>query len=393
MNTNAASGAGYVGGTLPVLAALCLSVTGPMLFKVLPLVVGAAAASFGLQPRQLGLLAASDLAGVFCAALLAPLWVRRVDWRRAARAALLVVVAGNLASACVDVLPGLLAVRFVTGLGEGAATGLALVMLSDTRNPDRIFGLAMAAPILIGLIGFQVLPPIVARWGYDGVVLAFAGLTLAIATATSGLPRAGRVPVAASGGAGTPARPVLIALTATAVYHVALGAIWAFIERMGAAAGLEAAVVGKALGAAVVCGLLGALAASALSVRLGRIAPLALAVIAKGLALLVLADRATPLAFMLAAGLFQFFWLFAVPYQLGIIASVDRGGRLFVLALAFQAAGVSVGPALAGLLVTGESYAPARLLAGACLIASLLLFAGVRTRAAAAARAVKTAPA
>lgn len=366
----------WVRGIAPIAVALCLSVTGVLMFKVLPLMVGAAAESFHFGPRELGLIASSDLAGITLASLLAPLWARRIDWRIGAFAALALVVAGNLASATISELPLLLAVRFVTGIGEGMASSLALVILSDTRNPDRAFGLAVGAPILVGLIAFQTMPPLVERFGYDGVVLSLAALAGIFALLTPLLPVSGRPMVAPAGRDTQPTsglRPIAVGLVAAAIYHIGLGAVWAFIERMGTAAGLARATMGSNLGLAVVFGLAGSLIATAVGARFGRSWPLVLAVCGQCAALLLLGPQMSGLGFAVAACAFQLLWLLSVPYQLAVIASFDAGGRYFVLALAFQAAGVTLGPVLAGLLIEGQDYSAVRALAATCLAASLVL--------------------
>lgn len=372
--------AAWVRGTPAIVAALALSVTGVLMFKVLPLLVGAAADQFHVGPRELGLLASSDLVGITVASLLAPLWVRRVDWRRAGLAALVLVAAGNFASAFAPSLTALLALRVATGLGEGMASGLALVILSDTRHPDRAFALAVAAPILVGLLAFQAMPPLAAAWGYDGVVLALAALAALFALLMPALPARGRpVEPRGTGAArtGGPRWLVATALVAALLYHVGLGAVWAFVERMGVAAGFAPAAIGATLGIAVVFGLAGASLAAIVGVRYGRLWPIALAVAGQCAALLLLREPMTHAGFAVAACAFQFLWLLSVPYQLGIIAQADAGGRLFVLALAFQAGGVALGPMIGGALLGAEGFGPVRALTAATLLASLVLYVPV----------------
>jgi predicted MFS family arabinose efflux permease len=370
----------WVTGNPAIVAALALSVTGVLMFKVLPLLVGAAADQFHLGPRELGLLASSDLVGITIASLLAPLWVRRVDWRKAGLAALLVVAAGNVASAFAPSLTTLLGLRVFTGFGEGMASGLALVILSDTRHPDRAFAFAVAAPILVGLVAFQAMPPLAAAWGYDGVVLALAGLAVAFALLMPALPARGR-PVQPRAAAGTrtgrSSPLVAVALLAALLYHVGLGAVWAFVERMGVASGFAPASIGAALGVAVLFGLAGASLAAIVGVRFGRLWPIVLAVAGQCAALLLLREPMTQTGFAVAACAFQFLWLLCVPYQLGIIAQADTGGRLFVLALAFQAGGVALGPMIGGALLGAEGFGPVRTLTAVTLLASLVLYVPV----------------
>ena len=364
-------------GALVIAVTLCLCVTGTMIFKVLPLVVGAAANSYQLTAAQLGALASSDLAGIALASVLAPLWVRRVDWRLAARLALALVVLGNLLSIVHMQLAPLLAVRFVTGLGEGTATGLALTILGSTRNPDRNFGLAMAAPILLGMLGFRFLPAVVEQWGFGGVMAVFAAIAFIILLTQQWLPRRAPVVQHTGPGDGTAGSLVFVALLATGLNHLAIGAVWAFVERLGSAAGLAPDTVGSALASAVMVGFFGALAATVLAGRWGRGLPLVASVAGQLLALLLLADPADPFTYTLAVCLFQFCWLYAGAYQLATISLADTSGRFFVLTIAFQAGGITLGPGLAGWLIGAAGFSAMLLLAAAAFGGSIVLYLGV----------------
>lgn len=378
----------YVHSATAIAVALCLSVTGVLMFKVLPLMVGAAAESFRFGSQALGLIASADLAGITLASALAPFWARRIDWRLGAVIALSLVIAGNVASAFIDELNLLLATRALTGIGEGMASSLALVILSDTRNPDRGFALAIAAPIFVGLLAFQLLPPLVTRFGYPGVVLTLAAMATGFLLLTPLLPRRGRPAVAdiANGPTRAGAAPWVIAgLAGTLLYHIGLGAVWAFVERMGRAAGLSAADVGDALGVAVVFGLAGSLIATAVGARYGRLWPLALAVLGQCGALLLLGGAMSGTDLTTATALFQMLWLMSVPYQIAVIASADATGRFFVLALACQAAGVTIGPTLAGHLIEGNDYNAVRVIAGVCIGFSFALMAPLALRSTASA--------
>lgn len=359
---------------------LALTVTGTIIFKLLPLVVGAAAETFAIGYDKLGLLASSDLLGITIASLVMPLWVRRFDWRRAAIAALCLVVLGNVVSALVNDFQALLAVRMLTGLGEGTATGLGLVILGDMRKPDRAFGLAMASPIFLGLIGFQVLPPVIAAWGFDGVMLGLALVSSLILLALRWLPRSGRRRPPQAGHGSSDFVAVFAALIGTALYHLALGAVWAFIERMGKSAGLSPAYIGDALGLAVVCGLAGALLATVLGIRWGRSLPMLVAVTVQMLVLLLLVDDVQASVFFTATCLFQLSWLFSGPYQLGVIARADLSGRFFTLTIAFQAAGITLGPMLAGVLLEQYGFVAVRWLATAGMLAGIALLVPVARR-------------
>lgn len=61
-------------------------------------------------------------------------------------------------------------------------------------------------------------------------------------------------------------------------------------------------------------------------------------------------------AFLVALAVFQFFWNFALPYHMGVIIHRDPSASYIVLVPTFQAMGIALGPALAGLAADGGSY-------------------------------------
>jgi len=135
--------------------------------------------------------------------------------------------------------------------------------------------------------------------------------------------------------------------------------------------------VGSALASAVMVGFFGALAATVLAGRWGRGLPLVASVAGQLLALLLLADPADPFTYTLAVCLFQFCWLYAGAYQLATISLADTSGRFFVLTIAFQAGGITLGPGLAGWLIGAAGFSAMLLLAAAAFGGSIVLYLGV----------------
>ena len=74
-------------------------------------------------------------------------------------------------------------------------------------------------------------------------------------------------------------------------------------------------------------------------------------------------EASTWFSYMLAVGLLNLFWNFALPYLLGSIALFDKTGRLMVLIPAAQSAGFAIGPMVAGLFIVGADYRVSALVA------------------------------
>src|SRR5689334_5297674 len=107
-------------------AAIGLSVAGIAAFSILPVMIGAIADAQALDASQAGLIAAADLCGFALASLLAGIWIRGVDGRRAAAAGLLAAFIGNLLSLRAPGFEWLLGVRLLCGLGAGLAYSVAM---------------------------------------------------------------------------------------------------------------------------------------------------------------------------------------------------------------------------------------------------------------------------
>src|SRR5579862_7012289 len=89
------------GGTWKIVAiASALNVVGCAGFLILPMLVQGAQQTLHMNDREVGFLSAAGMAGSVVSSLLAASWVRRLNWRAAARLALL----GMLASYVLSIL-------------------------------------------------------------------------------------------------------------------------------------------------------------------------------------------------------------------------------------------------------------------------------------------------
>jgi predicted MFS family arabinose efflux permease len=158
---------------------------------------------------------------------------------------------------------------------------------------------------------------------------------------------------------------------------VGVDALWAFGERIGRRAGLDASAIGLVLALAslivLACGGL----ASWLGTRAGRIGPLSLGFLVCVPAAVVLGYAGSPAAWvpsvlLLAAGFF-----FAQPFMMGTLAALDRHGRVVAAAGAAMTVGAALGPGVGGLLVGSGSYGRLGWFGAACAVLSWALVAAV----------------
>ena len=78
--------------------------------------------------------------------------------------------------------------------------------------------------------------------------------------------------------------------------------------------------------------------------------------------------------FVIAASLMAVFWNFWVPYQMGTVTAVDLDGHYAVLIPLAQSLGVAIGPAAAGLMLSGDDFLPLIIASTILILACLALF-------------------
>ena len=325
---------------------------------MMPLMLGAFVDHLGLSAREAGLVAAAEMSGVFCATLGIVLVVHRWNRRGLALGGLLLLLAADLAAAAVSVFPLLAGARFVAGLGAGLVIATMKASIAATRDPVRVFGVMGMSLLLTGAIGLPLLPKVIQPWGTGGAYLVLAALVL------PGLPLLRWLPpyaVTAVGSQPSGQRVDIpwaaLGLVALLSYFISFGAVGPFMERLGVASGLEAASVGRVLGAGSAAGIAGAALATWLGIRAGRAWPFCIAVCCSIGSLWLLVGGMRPATFVVAAIIVNAAALFTGPYVLGSLAALDRQGRVLVTGLMMQAIGLAAGPALAGLLIADGSYA------------------------------------
>ena len=338
-------------------AAIALSAVSILIFNALPVVMGVASDHLLLTAEQMGLLASAELGGIGLVATSGFWWIRRVSWRKASAAGLLVMAVGNLLSISMNSGVELIALRFLVGLlGEGVVFTIAMATIGDARNPDRAFALSIVGQVGLGMLALWAFPLIALSLGYAGVMGTMVVLALLSLTLLQWLPRGGEKPQPDSSqtlDSDTRAAftTPLFGLIAIVFWFVGLSGIWAFVERVGLLVGLSQTTVGSLLALGLGAGVLGSLLAAWVGDRYGRLWQPPAAVGGHVLMCLLFTWQLNaPIYAALVLG-FTFVWNVGLPYLLGLIADSDTSGRLVVLIVSAQALGNTLGPLAAGAVV------------------------------------------
>ena len=264
-------------GTI-VAAALIASAIGALFYNVLPLYLGVAQDYRGLDNKQIGFLSSAFFLGYNVVTISAFFWIRRVSWVTIVAVATPAAATGLYASTLFPGYLALLIITVITGSAFAALYGLGTVILGDTSNPARWYGVKIAAEAFAGAILLLVLPgTAIARWGFDGAVFGIIIFVIFLSPFLFWIPKEGSKGQGAASMVESSDLPQSIfiwgTLFATLIFFSGASAMWAFVERIGAQGGYEPKVVGILLSVTLIFALLGSILAAALGGRFGNIKP------------------------------------------------------------------------------------------------------------------------
>jgi predicted MFS family arabinose efflux permease len=364
-----------------VAALVALGVAGASVFLAMPVVVAALSMS-GLTDGQVGRFSSIQL---FCMSIgcALSLWLgRRFDARSLAILALTTLLLSDVASALLESYSAFLFIRALAGVAAGVAISTTTAALARTRTPDRNFGWFLLCQITFQILATWLLPRLVAHSGIGGVFATFAVLDCAVLILLARhIPKLSLAGDDAGRGHNSPQLWLYCSLVLLSIlcFFVAVGSFWTFVGRIGEQnVGLQAAQAGFGLSMAAFGGLAGAFLPVLLGVRFGRALPIGLAAAALIAGLLLMTHAAEFVFFVMAATLFSFGWFLIYPYQLGVLAALDRDGRPAIASAAVTGAGLGIGPALVVALLPQHGLEASFVVAQTSVVASaVLVFAAI----------------
>jgi len=351
---------------------------GPAAIILMPMIVGGFIDSYGFTESQAANIASLEGLGLVFASVFAAVWIRRVSWGRALAWSFLLYAALNVISANLTGFLPLLVLRFLTGVAGGNLFAVTVAALGDNREPDRVFGIAQAVQGVMMLAAFSAAPYLLQTWDVSGLYYLLAAASILMMLTLWWFPDQGRIRIssgASDGQTGTNTALIWLGLIASVVFFINVFGFWAFVERIGQAAGLPAKTIGLALGISQIMAIAGALAAALASNRYGRYLPLLIVLAGQSVALFALFGTFGSAAFFISTGIFQALFIVAVSYQMGAIAKLDIKGRYLVMMTAAQGLGAAIGPTVAAALIReANNYRGIILMAALCLLISTLSF-------------------
>lgn len=363
---------------LTVFSLIIAGALGVMAFQVLPSLIIGMLTDLEFSQQQIGRVSSAQLGGIALGSFINLYLIKVMSWRRIAYVGVTCLLLTDAVSMFFTDYMAFVVIRFLAGTAGGICVSFGAFALGNTRLADRNFGLFMACQVISAIVANMFLPGIVQSHGINSIFIMLIVLELlTMFVLLKNIPNL-EVKEQQAGGSNSPRVWIfcIVQLAAILCFFIALGGFWTYIAPIGLGAGLTEQETGRAISLGLFGGLAGAFVAAQLNIRLGRLLPVLIAVGTQFAALAILYSGFQFTVFMLAAGLFMFGWYMFFPYQLGVLAALDRDGRPMILANAVAGIGSGVGPLVVSLYLV-DDFLPAYTIAAGFLFLALLLTAGL----------------
>lgn len=344
--------------TKEVISTSLISALGALMFLLLPVIIGITTDSLNLSEQQSGLLVSFYFLGFLVACAFSPLITTKLNWKSTSYFGVLLMTTGLLLIAFLPSYQLVLLLLSVIGAGSGTLFSLAIVILSNTENAERYFGIKIMFEQVLGALLLFIIPTfVVATFGFQGSFLAISFVVLLLGLASFSLPKSSLVTNKAITNNTKSDAPtslsfnikLWIALFCLCLFFGALSTLWSFVERLAVANKLNGDDIGLGLSLSVMGGAAGGLLAAYVGNKLNL--KKSILYITPLLLLIVWAFylQFTFIVFTLAAFSLSLCWNFSLAYQMKIVINQDPSKASWLAS--FLAIGGIICPALGGFIL------------------------------------------
>ncbi len=322
---------------------------------ILPILVGSYVDHLGFAEDTAGWISAANLSGIAIMTLVVSLKTKHWPLAKIAGYGLAAMITFDILTLYFHSLPTFAVLRFLSGMGGGAAQAAVAAAIARLLHSDKGFGIYIAFQFLLPAIGLFAFPSLLPVIGFNGmililIVLEVISLLIVPVLINYPLPQYGKNAEADSGLFEIGLilqKPAMLSILGLCAYGAANAAIWAYADRMGINVGLSNEETGTVLSIVITIAVLGALFVIWLQDKLGHLGPLSAGIACQIVSLLLLIYLASPVGYVLGMALYNIAWAFTWPYFLSVQADLDPTGTVVVAGLFGNLVGNSMGPAMA----------------------------------------------
>ncbi len=345
------SGLGGVPG--PLWAAIYVGVAAATLPSVLPVMVGVMSEQLDFGLARAGYVASMNMAGIALGSVVGALLARRWTWATVIVSGVSVMVLANALTMAVSSFASVAAMRFISGLGEGLVAGICYAAMGRSGQAARALAFYVAGQGLVGAAGMGFMAMVIQHAGWQSlfVLVSILALPAFWLARIIGSLEDRAVPATANPRGGSMTWLGWAAVFVLLAQFVGMSSIWAFLERLGHAKGIDALHLSLALSASAIANMTGSLLVGVFARHLRGLQGIALAftLFAASLGITFLWNDWR--VYLAAGVIFMLSWSVYFPFQFGLLADVDRDGALAAIMPAVTGAGFTVGPALGGIFM------------------------------------------
>jgi predicted MFS family arabinose efflux permease len=365
-----------------MLGAIYAGVVALIVVNVLPALVNVIAVGLKWDDRALGLLASADVAGITLGSLVGVPIVHRVSLRTVVLWGVATLIAADVICGSSSVRPMIILWRVIGGTASGLILAACYAIYSG-GNPQRNFAAFSIGQMASGFVGVTAIPLLASRFGWRSSFYALACVTALALPLSLALPRLPFVKKARAhlDAPGRTDLAVWLAVAGLVFYVIGEGAVWTFMERIGAASGISEHDINFSVSACTLAGVFGAVVTLFPSKRLGVVLPLTLSALVSVASVGVM-RVANPTVFFAALSAFTFTWLSFSTLQFAAIAKADTVGTATIAMSAAWYGGFTIGPYLAGELVGRYGFASVQILGIGGVVLALLSLVPIFIRSA-----------
>ena len=346
-------------GALPVASIVLTGLASAAIIVAMPGLLAGMSTNLGLNGSEIALIMSSEMVGTTATTLIVAAGLGRLDRRKAAFVGLTIILLANMVSAVASSFLVLIGARFVAGLAAGALQGILSASIAATPIPDRIFAIYLTANLTTTTIMLGLLSRFSAVGHPEWLFLSVVVLAVAAILLLRWLPAE---PVAPQSQATTDRRSTRgygpAALLGTFILLIGVGLTWPLVGVLGLDRDMSGEAVASALSFATVGGIVASLIVSGIGDKAGRRLPVSAGAAGLCIAVLIFVFDSGRTSFAAAAFIFMFCWVLILPYCAGLVATIDPSGRLSVLWVTMQFAGLATGPIIAAGLLLSSSDLP-----------------------------------
>lgn len=318
---------------------------------MMPFQIGALMDGLNLGEAAAGMLGSTEIVTIGCCMLAVASGAVRMAPRKLAMCGVVIAGAGQLLTALTDLFALLFILRVAVGLGSALCLSAAIMTISSFKHPESTTGFVYAYVILIVALIMYSVPWLLPYGHHRALFFLFALLTILGALLLLNLPpRQIYQQHVFKLKEGNNSRLITLFFAGEFLLLASVGAVWAFIERIGLAAGITPHDVGLYMSLGMLVSMVGSFTAGFAGVRFGRTLPLVGGAVltAAGSGLVPVSTDA--ISYLAMTFIFLFMLSFVLPYVIGTAAMIDRSGHLATAALAVQVFSYGTGGAIGGLI-------------------------------------------